>query len=434
MPRPFPIVAVLLPVLVCGLIGPAVAQPHGDLALAERLLAEAEALAPALKERWHFLPMLHARIGLVRLQIGDEAGAGAAFAEAVRRAEAIEDPYVAAVGLASVLRHQARIGADPAPTLAAFERQLTPQQPWSETDALDASDRLTILIEAADGAARDRNEHVARRALSLARRLVDRLAHDGGEGGASLRLESLCRMADVYLDIPDPASGARLLEAARALLPPPEDGFEGRGRLIQSLARLGREEEALALAREVGAEEEALVAIASARAARGDEAAALDAAARVLHPLLQRQVQTALARFYAERSRWEEAYAAAERGFPAIALNDILREQARSWDAEGVARTLELFQGPEEDKAWNLLRRAYLRTHDLAGVEAAPDGMDSVERARLLLHERREDALAIADGWIRSGDPMRAFDLAELALEAARLVEPIEYDPFGVDF
>jgi hypothetical protein len=242
-------------------------------------------------------------------------------------------------------------------------------------------------------------------------------------------------MADAYLEIPDPASAARLLEAARALLPPPAAGFEGRGRLIESLARLGREEQALALAREVGAEEEALVAIASARAERGDEAGALDAAAKVVHPLLQRQVQTALARFYAEHERWEEAYAAAERGFPAIALNDILREQALAWDAEGVARTLELFQGPEEDKAWNLMRRAYLRTYDLAGIEAAPDGMDSVERARLLLHEgRRDEALAIAEGWGRSRDAMRAFDLAELGLEAARLVDPIEYEPFGADF
>ena len=112
-----------------------------------------------------------------------------------------------------------------------------------------------------------------------------------------------------------------------------------------------------------------------------------------------------------------------------------MREQALAWDADGVARTLELFQGPEEDKAWNLLRRAYLRTYDLAGIEAAPGGMDSVERARLLLHEgRRDEALAIAEGWRRTRDAMRAFDLAELALEAARLVEPIEYDPFGVDF
>ena len=299
---------------------------------------------------------------------------------------------------------------------------------------VDAADRLAILIEAADGAARDRNEHVARRALALARRLVDRLAHDAGDGGAGLRSRSLCLMADAYLELPDEASAARLLGAARALLPPPADGFEGRGRLIESLARLAREEEALALAREIGAEEEALVAIAVARAERGMEAEALAAAAQVMHPLLQRQVQTALATFYAERSRWEEAYAAAERGFPAIALNDILREQAKSGVPEGVARTLALFQGPEEDKAWNLLRRAYLRTYDLAGVEAAPGGMDSVERARLLLHERRTDALAIADGWIRAGDPMRAFDLAELALEAARLVEPIEYDPFGVVF
>ena len=414
---------------------PAAAQPYGDLALADRLLAEAEALAPQLDGRWHFRPMLHARIGLIRMQLEQPEAAAQDFAEAVRTAEAIEDPYVAAVGLASVLRHEGRIGADSALALAALERQLTPTQPWSETDAVDAADRLTILIETAHGAARDRNEHVARRALSLARRLVDRLAHDGGDGGASLRLDSLCLMAGAYLEIPDPASAARLLEAARALLPPPAAGFEGRGPLIEGLARLGREAEALALAREIGAEEEALVAIAIGRMRRGEEQAALEAAAGVVHPLLQQQVQTALATFYAEHERWDEAYAAAERGFPAIALNDILREQARSWDAEGVARTLELFEGPEEDKAWNLLRRAYLRTYDLAGIETAPDGMDSVERARLLLHEgRREEALAIAEGWGRTRDAMRAFDLAELALEAARLFEPIEYDPFGVDF
>ena len=60
--------------------------------------------------------------------------------------------------------------------------------------------------------------------------------------------------------------------------------------------------------------------------------------------------------------------------------------------------------------------------------------MQSVERARLLLHDgRREEALAIAEGWSRTRDAMRAFDLAELALEAARLFDPVEYDPFGVD-
>jgi hypothetical protein len=171
-----------------------------------------------------------------------------------------------------------------------------------------------------------------------------------------------------------------------------------------------------------------------ARAMRGDEVAALETARAIAHPLLQRSVQTAFARFYAEHARWEDAYAAAERGFPAIALNDILREQARSGVADGVARTLELFEGPEEDKAWNLLRRAHLREYDLAGIEAAPGGMQSVERARLLLHEgRRAEALAIAEGWGRTRDAMRAFDLAELALEAARLFDPIEYDPFGVD-
>jgi hypothetical protein len=425
----------VLAIAVASPAAPAAAQPYGDVALADRLLAEAEALAPQLADRWHFLPMLHARIGLVRTQLEEPEAAARAFAEAVRTAEAIEDAYVAAVGLASVLRHQGRIGADPAPTLAAFERQLTPKRPWSESEAIDAADRLTLLIEAAQAIARDRNEHVARRALSLARRILDRLDHDGGDGGAGLQLEAICLMAGAYLELPDEASAARLLEGARALLPPPASGFEGRGRLIESLARLGREEEALALAREVGAEEEALAAIAVARAERGEEAGALESAPAIAHPLLQRSVHTALARFYADRSRWKEAYAAAERGFPAIALNDILREQARSGVPDGVARTLELSQVPGEDKAWNLLRRAYLRTYDLAGVETSPDGMDSVERARLLLHEgRREEALAIADGWRRSGDPMRAFDLAELALEAARLFDPIEYDPFGVDF
>ena len=91
----------------------------------------------------------------MRLQLGEEKAARAAFAEAVRSAEAIEDPYVGAVGLASVLRHQARIGADPAPVLAAYERQLTPRQPWSESAAVDAADRLVLLIEAAQGADHD---------------------------------------------------------------------------------------------------------------------------------------------------------------------------------------------------------------------------------------------------------------------------------------
>jgi tetratricopeptide (TPR) repeat protein len=395
---------------------------------------EAEALAPQLEDRWHFRPMLHARIGLVRMQLGEEEAAARAFAEAVRVAEANKDAYVGAVGLASVLRHQARIGADPAPTLAAFERQLAPETQWSETEAIDAFDRLRLLIEAAAGATRDRNEHVARRALSLARRTADRPAVSGGDGGARLSLEALCLIADAYLELPDEASAQRLLESARKLAPRAGSGIEPRRPLIESLARLGREEDALALAREVDAEEEGLAAVGAMRAERGDEAGALEVARAISDPPLQQRVQTALAIFYAKQSRWEDAYATAGRGFPAIALSQILREQARSGVPDGVARTLALVQGPEEDKAWSLLRRTYLGVYDLAGVDAAPGGMQSVERARLLLHDgRREEALAIAEGWRRTRDPMRAFDLAELALEAARLFDPVEYDPFGVD-
>jgi hypothetical protein len=263
---------------------------------------------------------------------------------------------------------------------------------------------------------------------------ADRPAVSGGDGGARLSLEALCLIADAYLELPDEASAQRLLESARKLAPPAGSGIEPRRPLIESLARLGREEDALALAREVDAEEEGLAAVGAMRAERGDEAGALEVARAISDPPLQQRVQTALAIFYAKQSRWEDAYATAGRGFPAIALSQILREQARSGVPDGVARTLALVQGPEEDKAWSLLRRTYLGVYDLAGVDAAPGGMQSVERARLLLHDgRREEALAIAEGWRRTRDPMRAFDLAELALEAARLFDPVEYDPFGVD-
>ena len=318
-------------------------------------------------------------------------------------------------------------------TLAAFERQLTPR-----TSVGGRRDRQVrppaLLIEAAHGAARDdRNEHVARAALSLARRILDGLRHDGGDGGAGLRLEALCLMADAYAELPDKTSAEYGGPGARAATPRAE-GVGGRLSVIEKPGPARREEDALALAREVDAEEEGLAAVAAARLRRGDEPAALKLAAEIVHLLLQQQVQTEFAILHAQHGRWEEAYAAAEAGFPAIALSEILREQALAWDADGVARTLELFQGPEEDKAWNLLRRAYLRTYDLAGSKRSR--RDGLRRARgSLLHEgRRDEALAIAEGWRRTRDAMRAFDLAELALEAARLVEPIEYDPFGVDF
>ena len=85
---------------------------------------------------------------------------------------------------------------------------------------------------------------------------------------------------------------------------------------------------------------------------------------------------------------------------------------------------------PIVKKPSEYLLEAYLKRGDLAGIESIPEGEFSVERARLLLRQGRvAEAMEIADRLRAAPRGFGSYNLVELAVEAARLPNPIDLDP-----
>jgi hypothetical protein len=256
-------------------------------------------------------------------------------------------------------------------------------------------------------------------APSAARSLLD-LARDAPidlpQGGAT-RIALACAIADALAEAGDAGTARALVAQAEA----ETQGLAAHGPkillpLIRSLAHLGRDADAAALA-ERWPSPGAWAALALGRADRDDAEGALAAIAKARpKPPFLPDLVAALAR----RHRWDAAYRLAREGGSAFELLDpIAEEQARIGDVAGLARTLALYAEPA-DRPGYLLRRAHLVTGDLAGLETTPDSAATIERARLLARAGlREEALALAERFKAEPSGITPFQLIELALELA---------------
>ena len=379
-------------------------------AAARRLIGEAHSFLPEAGPEFGQRPILLARLAQAHAETGDRAEAERLFAAAIADAEIGEDPEVPSMALlAGILYLQTQSGIDGAATLAAVTRHLAA----SRAQATDSfADDLRHLAAAARRLSRLGAPSAARSLLELAREAPADLP----QGGAT-RIALACAIAEALADAGD-------LEAARALVAEAE--AEARGLavpgpkillpLIRSLAHLGRDADAAALAERL-ASPGAWAALALGRADSDDAEGALAAIARAGdRPPFLADLIAALA----HRHRWEPAYRLARHGGAVFELLDpIAEEQARMGDAAGLARTLASY-AEEADRPGYLLRRAHLVTGDLGAVEADPDNAETVERARLLARAGLlEEALALAERFKADPSGLTPFQLIELALELA---------------
>lgn len=398
--------------LLAALLGGCRTQPAEDpsAAAARRLIAEAEAFLPEAGPEFGQRPILLARLAQAHAETGDRAKAERLFAAAVADAEIGEDPEVPSMALlAGILFLETEAGLDGAATLAAVSGRLSKSRARS-TDSF--GDDLRHLASAARRLSRLGAPSAARSLLDLARDAPIDLP----QGGAT-RIALACAIADALAEAGDAGTARALVAQAEA----ETQGLAAHGPkillpLIRSLAHLGRDADAAALA-ERWPSPGASAALALGRADRDDAEGALAAIAKARpKPPFLPDLVAALAR----RHRWDAAYRLAREGGSAFELLDpIAEEQARIGDVAGLARTLALYAEPA-DRPGYLLRRAHLVTGDLAGLETTPDSAATIERARLLARAGlREEALALAERFKAEPSGITPFQLIELALELA---------------
>jgi hypothetical protein len=379
-------------------------------AAARRLIAEAHLYLPEAGPEFGQRPILLARLAQAHAETGDHPEAERLFSAAIADAEIGEDPEVPAMALlAGILYLQTQSGLDGAATLGAVSRHLAASRARS-ADAV--ADDLRTLAPAARRLSR-------LGASSAARALLDGAKEAPAEfpqGGAT-RIALACAIADAFADTGDLATARALVadadaEARRLATPGPKILLP----LIRSLAHVGRDAEAAALAERL-ASPGAWAALALGRADRDDAEGALAAIDRAgAKPPFLPDLIGALA----WRHHWEAAYRLARKGGAAFELLDpIAEEQARIGDVAGLNRTLSLY-AVETDRPGYLLRRAHLVTGDLAALDADPGSAQTIERARLLARAGlREEALALAEGFKAEPSGITPFQLIELALELA---------------
>jgi hypothetical protein len=379
-------------------------------AAARRLIAEAQAFLPEAGPEFGQRPILLARLAQAHAATGDRAEAERLFAAAVADGEIGEDPEVPSMALlAGILYLQTEARLDGTATLAAVSRRLEASR--ARSDEGFAED-LRALAAAARRLSRLGAPSAARSLLELAQ---DAPA-DLPQGGAT-RIALTCAIADALAEAGDVSTARALVaqaeaETRRLATPGPKILLP----LIRSLAHLGRDADAAALA-ERSPSPGAWAALALGRADRDDAAGALAAIARAgAKPPYLSDLIAALAR----RHRWDAAYRLAREGGAGFELLDpIAEEQARIGDVAGLNRTLSLY-AVETDRPGYLMRRAHLVTGDLASLEAAPESAETIERARLLSRAGlREEALALAERFKADPSGITPFQLIELALELA---------------
>jgi hypothetical protein len=403
-------------VLICGVLTTAgltacrtepLAPPPAE---ARRLIVEAQSFLPEAGPEFGQRPILLARLAQAHAETGDGVAAERLFAEAIADAEVGEDPEVPSLALlAGILYLRTQAELDGAATLAAVSRRLAASRTRS-TDAFAAD--IRTLAAAARRLSRLGAPGAARSLLDLAKDAPAALP----QGGAT-RIALACAIADALAEAGDAGTARALVAQAEA----ETHGLAAQGPkillpLIRSLAHIGRDADAAALA-ERSPSPGAWAALALGRADRDDAEGALAAIDKAGgKPPYLLDLIAALAR----RHHWEAAYGLARKGGTAFELLDpIAEEQARIGDVAGLARTLALYAEPA-DRPGYLLRRAYLVTGDLAGLETTPDSSETIERARLLARAGlREEALALAEQFKADPSGITPFQLIELALELA---------------
>jgi tetratricopeptide (TPR) repeat protein len=412
-------------------------------ALARDLLVEAESMVPRLgRELDYVVSDLYARIGAVYYQLGDEAEGERLLRQAVRSADRLDDPLSAAITLSYLLFYHDRLGLDPQNILDIYDRRIRRPLIWAWNTDIHMFSHLDTLVEAGVVSARIGRPEFARRLLETAEQLTGRISHSHDDGGAGFRFQLLCGIAGGYALMKDDDTANRVIAKAQKLAADLIYKDKKTGRqidertrhlpfLVEALGLAGRDTEALALASSLKHRESALRTLATAQARRGDLDAALSTLSNVTDPQQLVYARQSLAPIFARHDRLAEALDQIQSLEVKVGtLDSVLSARAALGDVDGVRQALARY--PIVKKPHEYLLEAYLRRGDLAAIESIPEGEFSVERARLLLRQGRvEEAMRIADQLRATSKKLGSYALVELAVEAARLPNPIDLDPVG---